>query len=58
MGECFNYSFDPRNNRAQLRRLFRRIYEALRPGGVLVFDIVQQGRVPGGSRRNWWEGPD
>src|SRR5262245_44332170 len=26
LGECFNYTFDTRNNRASLSRLFRRAY--------------------------------
>lgn len=47
VGECFNYRFDERSSRAQLQALFRRIHDALRPGGVLLFDAAGPGRVPG-----------
>jgi SAM-dependent methyltransferase len=33
LGECLNYLFDPDNNSQTLGRLFRRIYDALTPGG-------------------------
>jgi len=45
VGECFNYLFDERNSREQLRRLFARIHEALEPGGLLLFDAAGPGRV-------------
>jgi SAM-dependent methyltransferase len=57
LGECFNYFFDPRNGRASLRRLFRRAYYALRPGGLLIFDIAEPGRVRNWDRR-FWKGND
>jgi hypothetical protein len=38
--------------------LFGRIYGALLPGGLLVFDGAEPGRVPGGFRRNNACGPD
>lgn len=44
LGECFNYLFDRGNGPAALRKLFKRIHTALRPGGVLVFDIAEPGR--------------
>jgi SAM-dependent methyltransferase len=44
LGECLNYLFDQRQSLDTLRQLFRRIYSALRPGGVLVFDIAEPGR--------------
>jgi SAM-dependent methyltransferase len=47
LGECFNYLFDERNNLSQLRQLFRRIYAALRPGGLFIFDIAEPGRGQG-----------
>lgn len=47
LGECFNYLFDSRNSQAALNSLLRRIYAALRPGGVLVFDIAEPGRTQG-----------
>ena len=45
MGEIFNYLFDEKNARATLARFFRRVYEALRPGGVFAFDIAEPGRA-------------
>lgn len=47
VGECFNYRFDERSSREQLRQLFHRIHTALQPGGVLLFDAAGPGRVPG-----------
>jgi SAM-dependent methyltransferase len=49
IGECFNYLFD-RDDDAPLERLFRRIHAALRPGGVLLFDVLGPGQVPAGKR--------
>lgn len=49
LGEVFNYLFDARNGEPALLLLFRRIHAALRPGGVLVFDVSTPGRVPGGG---------
>jgi SAM-dependent methyltransferase len=45
IGECVNYLFDPRGT-ALLAHFFRRIYRALLPGGVFVFDIVEPGSTP------------
>ncbi|HYK87639.1 MAG TPA: class I SAM-dependent methyltransferase [Acidobacteriota bacterium] len=47
LGECFNYLSDRTNGIARLRGLFRRIYRALRPGGLLIFDIAEPGRGKG-----------
>jgi SAM-dependent methyltransferase len=47
VGECFNYRFDESISREQLRELFRRIHDSLKPGGVLLFDAAGPGRVPG-----------
>lgn len=49
VGECFNYRFDERNSRDQLRALFGRIHDALAPGGIFLFDAAGPGRVPGGG---------
>ena len=43
LGECLNYRFDQTNNIKTLKRLFKRAYDALRPGGLFVFDVVQVG---------------
>jgi SAM-dependent methyltransferase len=45
IGECLNYLFDT-NSDAILDSLFRRIYRALLPGGVFIFDVVVPGQVP------------
>jgi SAM-dependent methyltransferase len=59
MGECLNYSFDAGNSRSALRQLFRRVYRALRPGGVFVFDVAEPSRLPKQlPRESWREGRD
>lgn len=55
IGEVFNYTFDQRNDPRQLSRLFRHVHDALRPGGVFIFDIAEPGRV---LRRAHAEGKD
>lgn len=56
IGECVNYAFDP-GSRKKLPTFFRRVHEALRPGGILVFDIVEPGQVGGAPQRKFIEGP-
>lgn len=59
IGECLNYRFDAWNSRAALVRLFRRAHRALRPGGVLVFDVAGPDRLPpNGPRHTWSAGRD
>ena len=59
IGEVFNYLFDPGNDRQALIRLFRRVYDALIPGGVFVFDIAEPGQVIQGTKdRVFSEGED
>ena len=43
MGECLNYLFDKDHSDASLTRLFSRIYDALEPGGVFIFDVAGPG---------------
>lgn len=43
VGECFNYAFDARAGRGELSRLFKRVHASLRPGGILLFDMVGPG---------------
>jgi SAM-dependent methyltransferase len=58
LGEVLNYAFDPRAGRGStLARAFRRAHAALRPGGVLVFDLAEPGVEPA-PRRTWQEHPD
>jgi SAM-dependent methyltransferase len=57
-GECFNYRFDKHHSPARLTLLFRRIFEALTPGGLFAFDVAGPGRVPGGFRTHHREEND
>lgn len=45
IGECFNYLFDPANTTPALKRYFARVYQALRPGGLFIFDVITVGRT-------------
>ena len=58
ISEVLNYLFDPENEGRGLERLFRRVYGALRPGGVFVFDVLGPGQVSGGPIRGFSTGPD
>lgn len=59
MGECFNYLFDERvdEDAGPLVELLRRIYHALRPGGLLIFDMAEPGRGQGRPMSHY-EGDD
>jgi SAM-dependent methyltransferase len=48
VGECLCYLFD-RDDNNELAGLFARVYAALRPGGVFVFDMLEPGQLPGGN---------
>lgn len=58
LGECFSYALDRRAGRPALAIMLRRIAAALRPGGMLVFDVLTPGSEPEAGRRTWSEGPD
>ena len=59
IGECFNYLFERDNNNLKLVKLFERIYKALIPGGVFIFDIVEPGQVKAGEiSQGFREGKD
>ncbi|HUO28750.1 MAG TPA: class I SAM-dependent methyltransferase [Bryobacteraceae bacterium] len=58
IGECVNYAFDPASGKPGLVHFFERVYRALRPGGVLVFDIVEPGAGNGAPSKRFMEGPD
>ncbi len=58
VSEVLNYLFDPENEVRGLDLVFGRVYEALRPGGVFVFDLLGPGQVPGGVSKTFSEGPD
>jgi SAM-dependent methyltransferase len=56
VSEILNYLFDPER---ELSDLFRRVYDALAPGGVFVFDVLAPGQVPPGTTtRSFREGND
>lgn len=52
LGECLNYLFDKSNSIGQLRGVFERVYSALKPGGLFVFDIAEPGRGKGSPQRH------
>ena len=58
IGECLNYTFDEGNRENELKRFFRRVYRAIRPGGVFVFDIAEPVRAPKTPENKWSEGHD
>jgi SAM-dependent methyltransferase len=47
IGEVVNYAADERAAENLLPELFARIHDALRPGGVLMFDVATPGRGTG-----------
>lgn len=54
IGEVLNYAFDPRTGLDNLLPLFRRVAGALRPRGVLMFDVAGPGRAgPTGRREHF-----
>lgn len=58
IGECLNYLFDPNTNQA-LKPLFQRVYDALQPGGLFIFDGVISGQVPSNEiAKTFSEGED
>lgn len=58
IGECLSYAFDT-NSDAVLDALFQRIYQALIPGGIFVFDVVVPGQVaPREIVKSFTEGQD
>jgi SAM-dependent methyltransferase len=58
LGECLCYLFDSKNGITELKKLFSRIYQTLRPGGLFVFDIAQPGQISRNPRIRNFAGPD
>ena len=56
LGEVFK-PVDPSNSLRTLRRVFRRVFDALMPNGLLVFDVAEPGRCKG-VKQSFKEGPD
>ena len=50
ISEVLNYLFDAENEERGPGRIFRRVHEALLPGGVFIFDVLGPGQVAPGSR--------
>jgi SAM-dependent methyltransferase len=46
VGEVLSYAFDSANDDRARSRWFARVYDALRPGGVLLFDVAGPTRAP------------
>lgn len=58
IGECLSYLFD-QDAHQSLDSLLQRIYDALSPGGVLIFDVVTPGQVSADAiAKSFTEGPD
>ncbi len=59
IGECVNYAFDLRSGKRGIAQFFARVYGALEPGGIFVFDIVEPGIISGAApQKRFLEGPD
>ena len=59
LGEVLNYLFDQENDSQALVQLFRRVYNALAPGGVFIFDVAEPGQIaPGATIRGFSEGEE
>ncbi len=50
ISEVLNYLFDVENEERGPGQVFRRVHEALLPGGVFIFDVLGPGQVAPGSR--------
>jgi SAM-dependent methyltransferase len=59
VNEVFNYLSDTSNTPKALERVFARVFKALWPGGVLLFDMAGPGRIAGnGKTHSEWVGDD
>jgi SAM-dependent methyltransferase len=59
IGEVFNYLFDTANRQETLVRFFGRVFQALRPGGLFLFDVAGPGRAGGiGRHQKHFQGDD
>ncbi len=58
IGECMNYLFDEQSGKEGLMKVFARIYEALQPGGMFIFDVIGPGRERGMPQKRWRQGED
>lgn len=59
IGEVLNYTFDTANSTSVRAKVLDRIYTALAPRGLLVFDMAGHARAPSRNpQRTFAEGPD
>jgi SAM-dependent methyltransferase len=59
VSEVLNYLFDVESEERGPGRLFRRVHDALDPGGLFIFDTLSPGQVPPDDRkRNFRVGED
>jgi SAM-dependent methyltransferase len=59
LGEVLSYAMEADSSGKQMRGLIRRVYRALRPGGLFLFDAATRGRNPSGMpRKGYWTGED
>lgn len=56
IGEAFNYRFDERAGFDAMRGVFERVFAALAPGGIFIFDVAQPGRAMPRMEHTVWEG--
>jgi SAM-dependent methyltransferase len=54
--EVLGYRFDARSDERTLDRVLGRAARALRPGGLMLFDLAGPKRIPRGGQRSWHEG--
>ncbi len=58
VGEVLNYLTDKANTPKATERVFARVFKALWPGGIFLFDMAGPGRVPGGAATSETIGED
>jgi SAM-dependent methyltransferase len=58
VGEVLNYLFDDEHSVEGIQQVLARIFGALAPDGVLLFDVAEPGRVPGGTAKTHVEKED
>ena len=59
IGEVLSYVFHRDEGNKRFFAFLRRVYTALQPGGVFIFDIATNGRAPAGMpRKGFWTGDD
>jgi SAM-dependent methyltransferase len=56
IGEVLGYRHDERNAARELDRVFVRAAQALRRGGLLLFDLPRPDRIPRTGQRDWRQG--